>query len=431
MLFGDRKMVCLNCYILRLTLAKRHFHYKERRYPMPKLNEHYQNLKESYLFSEIAHRVAAYSQAHPDQKIIRLGIGDVTLPLTSMAIDGLHEGVDAMASSETFKGYGPEQGYEFLRDAIAGYYERNGVPMDAADIFISDGAKSDTGNISELFSADNVILIPDPVYPVYVDSNIMSGKQVTYLSGNAENQFLPMPDHRVHADIIYLCSPNNPTGAVYNREQLKEWVDYALKEHAVILFDSAYEAFITDPALPRSIYAIEGAKKCAIEFGSLSKTAGFTGTRCGYTVVPRELVFPTSDGRELSLHAMWNRRQSTKFNGTSYIIQKGAAAVFTEEGMAQCMEHIHYYQENARMISETLSRKEIRFFGGIHSPYIWFECPDGMESWEFFDYLLNKAQIVGTPGAGFGENGKNYFRLTSFGEHGNTREAMERLERLL
>ena len=397
---------------------------------MPKLNEHYQDLKESYLFAEIAHRVAAYEAEHPDAKIIRLGIGDVTLPLGDLAIKGLHEGVDAMASAETFKGYGPEQGYAFLRDAISAYYARNGVSVDAADIFISDGAKSDTGNISELFDNDNVILIPDPVYPVYVDSNIMNGKKVTYLSGNAENNFLPMPDPSVHADIIYLCSPNNPTGAVYNKEQLKEWVDYALNNHAVILFDSAYEAFISDPELPRSIYAIEGAKKCAIEFCSLSKTAGFTGTRCGYTVVPRELVFTASNGQEMSLHAMWNRRQSTKFNGTSYIIQKGAAAVFTEEGMAQCRENIAYYQENARIIADTLTRRNIRFYGGVHSPYIWFECPDGMESWEFFDYLLNNAQVVGTPGAGFGENGKNYFRLTSFNNHENTIAAMKRFEHL-
>ena len=397
---------------------------------MPKLNEHYQDLKESYLFAEIAHRVAAYEAEHPDAKIIRLGIGDVTLPLGDLAIKGLHEGVDAMASAETFKGYGPEQGYGFLRDAISAYYARNGVSVDAADIFISDGAKSDTGNISELFDNDNVILIPDPVYPVYVDSNIMNGKKVTYLSGKAENNFLPMPDPSVHADIIYLCSPNNPTGAVYNKEQLKEWVDYALANNAVILFDSAYEAFISDPELPRSIYAIEGAKKCAIEFCSLSKTAGFTGTRCGYTVVPRELVFTASNGQEMSLHAMWNRRQSTKFNGTSYIIQKGAAAVFTEEGMAQCRENIAYYQENARIIADTLKRRNIRFFGGVHSPYIWFECPDGMESWEFFDYLLNNAQVVGTPGAGFGENGKNYFRLTSFNNHENTIAAMKRFEHL-
>ena len=397
---------------------------------MPKLNEHYQNLKENYLFSEIAHRVAAYAKANPDKKIIRLGIGDVTLPLGSLAIQGLHDGVCHMAKAQTFKGYGPEQGYRFLRDAISAYLARNGAAVDADDIFISDGAKSDTGNISELFAADNVILIPDPVYPVYVDSNIMGGKTVTYLAGNAENQFLPMPDPNVHADLIYLCSPNTPTGAVYSHSQLKEWVSYALAHEAVILFDSAYEAFITDPALPRSIYAIEGAKRCAIEFCSLSKTAGFTGTRCGYTIVPKELSFTASNGKEMSLHAMWNRRQSTKFNGTSYIIQTGAAAVFTEEGMKQCQENIRYYQENARLIAGTLAQKGIRYFGGVHSPYIWFECPGGMESWEFFDYLLDKAQVVGTPGAGFGENGRRYFRLTAFGSRENTQEAMRRLEQL-
>lgn len=397
---------------------------------MPKLNENYQNLKESYLFAEIAHRVSAYTNTHPDKPVIRLGIGDVTLPLGCHALKGLHEGVDAMASSETFKGYGPEQGYVFLREAISAYYKKNGVSVEPGDIFISDGAKSDTGNISELFDADNVILIPDPVYPVYVDSNVMSGKKVTYIDGNAENNFLPMPDKNLHADIIYLCSPNNPTGAVYNHEQLQEWVDYALENKAVILFDSAYEAFITDPTLPRSIYAVEGAKRCAIEFASLSKTAGFTGTRCGYTIVPKELVFKTAGGEEMSLNAMWNRRQSTKFNGTSYIIQNGAAAVFTEDGMKECMDNIHYYQENARIIADTLTKKGIRFFGGIHSPYIWFECPNDMESWELFDYLLNNIQVVGTPGAGFGNNGTHFFRLTSFGNRENTIEAMKRFEEL-
>lgn len=398
---------------------------------MPKLNENYLNLKESYLFSEIAHRVAAYTKEHPDKKVIRLGIGDVTKPLSPVVINALSEGVNEMAAAETFQGYGPEQGHKFLRDAICAYYAKNGVTVDADEIFISDGAKSDTGNITELFANDNVILIPDPVYPVYVDTNVMMGKKITYMNGNAENGFLPMPDESVHADVIYLCSPNNPTGAVYNREQLKIWVDYALKNQAVILFDSAYEAFITDPQLPRSIFAIEGAKKCAIEFCSLSKTAGFTGTRCGYTVVPKELKFVSSTGKEQSLNAMWNRRQSTKFNGTSYIVQKGAAAVFSDEGIAQAMENIRYYQENARIIAEGLKKKGIRYFGGVHSPYIWFECPNGMESWEFFDYLLNNAQVVGTPGAGFGENGKNYFRLTAFGNHENTIEAMERIEKLL
>lgn len=399
---------------------------------MPKLNENYLNLKESYLFSEVAHRTAEYSKAHPDKKVIRLSIGDVTRPLADSVIAGLHEGVDAMASSDTFKGYGPEQGYEFLRNSISEYYKKNGVNVDPKAIFISDGAKSDTGNITDLFGDDNIIMIPDPVYPVYVDSNIMCGRNnIVYISGTAENNFLPMPDRNVHADIIYICSPNNPTGAIYNLEQLKEWVDYALENDAVILFDSAYEAFISDPSLPRSIYAVEGAEKCAIEFCSLSKTAGFTGTRCGYTVVPLELKFKSSNGTEMSLNAMWNRRQSTKFNGTSYIVQRGAAEVFTEEGMAQCRENIKFYQENAKIIASVLDRKGIRYFGGVHSPYIWFECPYGMESWEFFDYLLNNAQIVGTPGAGFGENGKNFFRLTAFGKRENTIEAMERFDKLI
>lgn len=397
---------------------------------MPKLNENYQNLKESYLFVEIAHRVAKYAEANPDKKIIRLGIGDVTLPLEPLAVAGLHEGVDAMTSTETFKGYGPEQGYDFLRQAVVDYYAKNGISIQADDVFISDGAKSDTGNIGDLFAKDNIVLIPDPVYPVYVDTNVMTGREIIYIDANAENNFLPMPDKHVHADLIYICSPNNPTGAAYNKEQLKAWVDYALENDAVIFYDSAYEAFITDPELPRSIFAVEGAKKCAIEFCSLSKTAGFTGTRCGYTVVPQELVFKASNGEEMSVNAMWKRRQTTKFNGTSYIVQKGAAAIFTKEGMAQCRENIAYYQKNAKTISDVLSKKGIRFFGGKNSPYIWFECPKGMDSWDFFDYLLNNAQVVGTPGAGFGKNGQNFFRLTSFGTHESTKEAMERFEKL-
>lgn len=397
---------------------------------MPKLNENYLNLKQSYLFSEVAHRVAAYQEAHPDKKVIRLGIGDVTLPIGGDVIRAMHEGVDDQASATTFKGYGPEQGYAFVRDAVVDYYRRNGVSIEAGEVFVSDGAKSDTGNITDLFAQDNVILIPDPVYPVYVDTNIMNGRKITYIDANAENNFLPMPDRNVHADIIYICSPNNPTGAAYNKEQLKEWVDYALANDAIILYDSAYECFITDESLPRSIFAIEGAKKCAIEFCSLSKTAGFTGTRCGYTIVPKDLKFTASNGTEMSLNAMWNRRQTTKFNGVSYIVQKGAAAVFTEEGMAQCRENIKYYQENARIIAQTLDKKNVRYFGGINSPYIWFECPLGMESWDFFDYMLDKIQVVGTPGAGFGNNGKNFFRLTAFGSKENTIEAMERFEKL-
>ena len=398
---------------------------------MPKLNENYLNIKESYLFAEISNRVNAYSKANPDKKVIRLGIGDVTLPLSEDVLKALHEGVDDQGRAETFQGYGPEQGHGFLRDAISDYYKSFDVSVDSGEIFISDGAKSDTGNITELFDADNTILVPDPVYPVYVDTNIMSGKNVTYMSGNAENNFLPMPDHNIHADVIYICSPNNPTGAVYNKEQLEKWVEYALKNDAVILFDAAYEAFISDPSLPRSIFAIEGAKKCAIEFCSLSKTAGFTGTRCGYTVVPKDLKFKNSRGDDMSLNAMWLRRQSTKFNGTSYIVQKGAAAVFTKEGMEQCQKNISYYKENAKTISDTLEKYGIRYFGGAHSPYIWFECPNNMDSWDFFDVLLNNVQVVGTPGAGFGENGKNFFRLTSFGSHESTKEAMERIGGLL
>ena len=397
---------------------------------MPLLNENYQNLEESYLFAEIARRVSKYEEAHPDQKIIRLGIGDVTKPLTKKAIAALHEAVDMQAVSETFKGYGPEKGYEFLRNAISAYYKRNGADVDPDTIFISDGAKSDTGNITDLFAKDNVVLVPDPVYPVYVDTNIMDGRKIVYINGTAENNFLPMPDPSIKADLIYLCSPNNPTGACYDKEQLKCWIDYARSNQAVILFDAAYEAFVSQPGLPHSIYEIEGAKECVIEFCSLSKTAGFTGTRCSYTVIPKELVFTASNGVEMSLHAMWNRRHSTKFNGTPYIVQYAAAAVFTEEGMAECQANIDYYRENARIISQVLDQKKIPYTGGLNSPYIWFECPKGMESWEFFDYLLENAQVVGTPGAGFGENGKNYFRLTAFGQHESTKEAMKRFDQL-
>ena len=397
---------------------------------MPKLNENYLNLKESYLFSEISHRVNSYISTNPDKRVIRLGIGDVTLPIGPAVISQLHEGVNALANAETFKGYGPEQGYAFLREAIVDYYKQNNVIIDADEVFVSDGAKSDTGNITDLFDKDNVILIPDPVYPVYVDTNIMNGRNITYIDANIQNNFLPMPDHSVHADIIYICSPNNPTGAAYNKEQLKEWVDYALENNAVILYDSAYECFITDETLPRSIFAIDGAKKCAIEFCSLSKTAGFTGTRCGYTIVPKDLTFTASNTAQMSLNAMWNRRQTTKFNGVSYIVQKGAAAVFSVEGMAQCKKNIQYYQENARIIAEGLAQKNIRYFGGVNSPYIWFECPNNMDSWDFFDYPLRHAQIVGTPGAGFGKNGQKFFRLTSFGNRENTIEAMERINKL-
>ncbi len=398
---------------------------------MPKLNENYLNLKESYLFSEISHRVSTYTAANPDKKIIRLGIGDVTLPIGSKMIAELHEGVNALANAETFKGYGPEQGYDFLRNAIVDYYKRNDVSIEPDEVFVSDGAKSDTGNITDLFAKENTILIPDPVYPVYVDTNIMNGRTITYIDANEDNDFLPMPDFDLHADIIYICSPNNPTGAAYNKEQLKVWVDYALENDAIILYDSAYECFITDGSLPRSIYAIEGSKKCAIEFCSLSKTAGFTGTRCGYTIVPKSLKFTASTGDMLSLNAMWNRRQTTKFNGVPYIVQRGAAAVFSEEGLKQIQQNLSYYQQNANVLAQTLDELGIWYTGGKNSPYLWLKCPNGMKSWDFFDLLLEKANVVGTPGAGFGANGEGFFRLTAFGDQAKTLEAAGRLNDLL
>ena len=398
---------------------------------MPKLNENYLNLKANYLFSEIAQRVNAYAQANPDKKIIRLGIGDVTLPLGTNVIKGLHEGVDAMENQNTFKGYGPEQGYAFLRDAIVDYYNRNGVTIDAKEIFISDGAKSDTGNITDLFAQDNVVLIPDPVYPVYVDTNTMNGRKIEYIHATKENNFLPMPDKSKKVDIIYICSPNNPTGAAYNKQQLKEWVDYALENEAIILYDSAYECFITDPELPRSIFAIEGARKCAIEFCSLSKTAGFTGTRCGYTIVPEELMLKTPDGEDISFYQLWTRRQGSKFNGVSYPVQRAAEAVFTPEGQAQCKAVIASYMANAKVMAETFDSLGITYTGGKNSPYIWFKCPFGMDSWTFFDKLLNEAEVVGTPGEGFGKNGDGWFRLTAFNTMENTVEAMARFKKLV
>ena len=331
-----------------------------------------------------------------------------------------------MGKAETFRGYGPEQGYGFLKSAIKAYYEEKGVTLFEDDIFISDGAKSDLGNILDIFDKDNTALVPDPVYPVYVDTNIMIGRNVKFMNASEENGFLPLPDDSVKADIIYLCSPNNPTGAVYTKEQLEKWVAYALKNNAVILFDSAYEAFVQDKKLPRSIYEIADAKKCAIEFCSFSKTAGFTGTRCGYTVVPSELVF---EGK--SLNKMWLRRQTTKFNGVPYIVQKGAAAVFTADGRAQIKENIDYYLGNAKIMADTLKELGIWFVGGENSPYIWLKCPNNMKSWDFFDYLLDNIQVVGTPGSGFGTNGEGFFRLTAFGSRENTKKAMERLKTLI
>ncbi|MBQ6543002.1 MAG: LL-diaminopimelate aminotransferase [Clostridia bacterium] len=391
---------------------------------MAHINSNYLNIKESYLFSEVAKRAAKFKEDHPDADVIRLGIGDVTRPRVPAVIESLHSGVDDMADGATFKGYGPEQGYDFLKNSLKEYYAEKGVELDKDEIFISDGAKSDCGNILDIFSNDNVVLVPDPVYPVYVDTNTMDGRQIKYLKADESNNFLPMPDRSIKADLIYICSPNNPTGACYNRAQLKEWVDYANENDSVIFFDAAYECFVSDPELPRSIYEIEGSKTCAIEFCSFSKTAGFTGTRCGYTVVPFALE---RDGHKLN--KFWLRRQTTKFNGVCYIVQKGAAAVFTPEGKKQIKENIDYYKENAKIITDTLDRLGIWYCGGKHSPYIWFRCPENMGSWEFFDALLERANVVGTPGEGFGENGKGYFRLTSFSTHENTAEAMRRFEK--
>lgn len=392
---------------------------------MMKINQNYNNLQQSYLFSTIAKKVNEYASENPDAKVIRLGIGDVTLPLAPVVLEAMHKAVDEMGVKETFRGYGDEQGYGFLRDAVNGYYAKKGIKLEGNEVFISDGAKSDLGNILDIFDADNTVLIPDPVYPVYVDTNIMHGRKIVFANGNEANNFTPMPDENVACDIIYMCSPNNPTGSVYNKEQLKIWVDYAIKNNAVILFDCAYEVFIQDKAMPTSIFEIEGARKCAIEFCSLSKTAGFTGVRCGYTVIPNELVF---DGKELN--KLWLRRQTTKFNGVPYIIQRGAEAVFTDAGQAQIMENIAYYMDNAKIIAKTLKDMGIWFVGGDNSPYIWLKCPSGMDSWSFFDYLLENANVVGTPGSGFGEMGEGYFRLTAFGAKENVIEAMERFKNL-
>lgn len=402
-----------------------------------RLNENFLNVKESYLFSEIAKKVNDYSAQNPDKKIIRLGIGDVTLPLVPAVIEALHKAVDEMGAQETFRGYGPEQGYDFLREKIVDYYKKNTIRLELDEVFVSDGAKSDVGNITDLFDKDNVVLIPDPVYPVYVDTNIMNGRKIEFLNANADNGFCPLPEGNTKADIIYLCSPNNPTGACYTKEQLKTWVDYALENDAVILYDAAYEIFVQDENLPRSIYEIDGAKRCAIEFCSLSKTAGFTGTRCGYTIVPKDLKVKVNklkllkiDSDVVEINKLWVRRQTTKFNGVPYIVQRGAEAVFTEEGQKQIMENINYYRANAKVIADTMDEIGIKYFGGVNSPYIWLKCPNGMKSWEFFDYLLENINVVGTPGAGFGENGEGYFRLTAFGDKDNTVEAMNRLKKL-
>ena len=389
-----------------------------------KLNKHYSELNESYLFSTIAHKVAAYQKANPDKDIIRLGIGDVTLPLAKSVTDAMLKAVEEQGKKETFHGYIPsEQGYEFLRSAIQKYYAGHGVELDMAEIFVSDGAKSDLGNLLDLFDVDNTVLVPDPVYPVYVDDNVMAGRKILYMAASAENNFLPMPDDNVHADIVYLCSPNNPTGATYTVEQLKEWVRWAKANNALILFDAAYECFVSEPGLARSIYEVEGAKDCAVEVCSFSKIAGFTGTRCGYTVVPKEL-----EREGMNINKLWLRRQTTKFNGVPYVVQRAAAAVFTESGMAEIQANLDYYRKNAKVIADALDECGVWYCGGKNSPYIWLRCPGNMKSWEFFDWLLENCGVVGTPGVGFGECGEGYFRLTAFGDAEKTKLAAERIK---
>ena len=404
---------------------------------MFKINDNYLKLPGSYLFSNIAKKVAAFQQANPDKEVIKLGIGDVTLPLAPKIIDTLHEAVDEMGKAETFHGYAPDLGYEFLRTAIADHdYKSRGCDISADEIFVSDGAKCDSGNIQEIFSVDNKIAVCDPVYPVYVDTNVMAGRtgtydpkaetwsDVIYMPCTAENNFIPeFP--RENPDLIYLCIPNNPTGTTITKSQLQEWVDYANKIGAVIIYDAAYEAYITEEDVPHTIFECEGARTCAIELRSFSKNAGFTGTRLGFTVIPKDLKCG-----DVSLHSLWARRHGTKYNGAPYIIQKAGLACYTEEGKAQLKEQVAYYMNNARVIKEGLSNAGFTVFGGVNAPYIWLKTPDKMTSWDFFDYLLEKGNIVGTPGSGFGPSGEGYFRLTAFGSHENTLRAMERIKNL-
>lgn len=408
---------------------------------MAKINSNYQKLAAGYLFPEIGRRVARFSADNPDAKIIRLGIGDVVLPLPEPILKAFHQGVDEMGQVGSFKGYGPEQGYDFLRAAIAEHYQGQGANVAADEVFVSDGSKCDTGNIQEIFSLDSVIAVTDPVYPVYVDTNVMAGRTgavdgagryggLIYMPATADNGFDPaLPEG--HVDIIYLCSPNNPTGAVMSREALAKWIDYAKRENAVILFDAAYEAFITEPGLVKSIYEIPGAREVAIEFRSFSKTAGFTGVRCAYTVVPKELAGKNQNGEDVSLHALWSRRQTTKFNGVSYPVQKAAAATFMPDGAAAVKQTVAYYMENARIIRDGLRAAGFTVYGGVNAPYIWLKTPDGATSWEFFDRLLGEAHVVGTPGLGFGASGEGYFRLSAFGIRENVVEAVERVKRLM
>lgn len=408
---------------------------------MAYINENYLKLPGSYLFAEIAHRVSAYKKENPSADIIRLGIGDVTLPLPQVSIAAMQKAVEEMAHKETFRGYGPEQGYPFLIEAIRKHnYTDRGINIADDEIFISDGSKSDCGNIQEIFSDNNTVAITDPVYPVYLDTNVMAGRTgslmedghfegVVYLASNAENNFSPALPAK-HVDMIYLCCPNNPTGTTLSKAELKKWVDYARENDSIILFDAAYAAYISEPDVPRSIYEIEGALDVAVEFRSFSKTAGFTGTRCGYTVIPKSVTAKAKDGSRHPLNSLWNRRHCTKFNGTAYIIQRGAAAIYTDEGQAQVKENISYYMENARIIREGLKAAGLTAFGGINAPYIWLKTPSGLKSWDFFDKLLYRGNIVGTPGVGFGPCGEGYFRLTAFGDRESTERAVERITKL-
>lgn len=407
---------------------------------MALVNEHFLKLPGNYLFADIAKRVNAYKVSHPKQRVISLGIGDVTQPLCPAVIEAMHKAVDEMAHKDTFRGYGPERGYDFLREAIIkNDFLPRGIHLEPGEIFVNDGAKSDTGNIQEIVRWDNNIGVTDPIYPVYIDSNVMIGRagvlengrwsNVTYMPCTAENGFTPeIPDHRV--DMIYLCYPNNPTGTVLSKEELRKWVNFALHNDAVIFYDAAYQAYIQDPAIPHSIYEIKGARKCAIEFHSYSKTAGFTGVRCGYTVIPKELEATTLEGERVQLNGLWERRQSTKFNGTSYISQRAGEATYTPEGHRQTRETIAYYMENARIMRESLARLGYRVFGGENAPYLWVRTPDGQTSWKFFDTLLYGCGVVCTPGVGFGPSGEGYFRLTAFGNREDVEEAMDRLAKL-
>lgn len=406
---------------------------------MALVNEHFLKLPNNYLFSDIAKKVNAFKVSHPKKDIVRLGIGDVTRPLPQASIEAMHKAVDELASKDTFRGYGPEQGYDFLIEAILkNDYASRGVHLEPNEIFVSDGAKSDTGNIGDILRHDNSIGVTDPIYPVYIDSNVMCGRagvlengrwsNVVYLPCLSENNFIPaIPDRRI--DILYLCYPNNPTGTVISKAELKKWVNYALKNDTLILYDAAYEAYIQDPEIPHSIYEIKGAKKVAIEFRSFSKTAGFTGVRCGYTVVPKELTAATLEGKRIPLNRLWNRRQCTKFNGTSYITQRGAEAIYSPEGKEQVKATIQYYMTNARIMKEGLEDIGLKVFGGENAPYLWVKTPQGISSWKFFEQMLYEANVVGTPGVGFGPSGEGYIRLTAFGERADCEEAMRRIRK--